>query len=114
MIRLRFAVDFYGVGAIVAESDEVVADVGAGVGAAVGAEVGIGVGLDGAVNVMLGLLLLSSVTLNELVVSRRDKFTTPETCDDTVNLASPFCVVTEYGSALPFTLVFESPLLNEI
>jgi len=36
------------------------------------------------------------------------------TDDVTENVASPFCVVTVVGSALPFTRVLESPELNEI
>lgn len=48
-----------------------------GVGVSVGAGVDVGVGVEEEVKFMLGLLLLGSVTVNELVVSRIEKLSVP-------------------------------------
>ena len=65
-------------------------------------------------NVMLGLLLLTLVTVKLLVVSCTTKVTVPLTCEATVKLATPFCVVTVAGRLLPLICVLESPELREI
>ncbi len=65
-------------------------------------------------NVMLGLLLLTLVTVKLLVVSCTTKVTVPLTCEATVKLATPFCVVTVAGRLLPLICVFESPELKEM
>ena len=66
------------------------------------------------VKVIVGLLLLMSVTVKFLVVSLIDKVTGPEIWELTENFASPFCVVTVVGRLFPLTFVFESPETREI
>ena len=101
----------YGVGD--GATDGVSAEVGATDAAGVGAIVGVGV-TDELLNVILGLLLLVSVRPNESVVSCTLRTTVPATCEVTVKLPWPFCVVMVAGRLCPFTCVLLSPELNEI
>lgn len=95
-------------------------DTGVGVGVSVdpgvGVGVSVGVGVDGLafVNVIVGLWLFGSVTLNPLVVSCTESVTVPFIWDERVNFASPFWVVTFCGKLPLFICVSEFPELTEI
>jgi hypothetical protein len=83
--------DGLGVGVGVGVLDGDVVGVGEPVGLGVGVALGAGVGVDGEpLKTTLGLLLLVSVTANELVASRIVKVSVPAFCEVTVKVACPF------------------------
>jgi len=74
----------------------------------VGVGVGVGVTADVPVKVMLGLLLLESVTVKLPVSSCTVKVSVPAFCELTLKEACPFCALIVTGAEEPFTVRLES------